>query len=364
MAYLWTHALIASAVVLIFGSTFCTASLGNQVEPAQTQSRYLKGKVTATQSPFLEGSLESLPKGTKLKLTLAANLNSEINQKGDEILARVAVPIKSGEAILLPNGWFMHGRVTNVVAQKRFGKDGYVEVEFDTLISPDGNYELPFPAKLSTADNELKALAKIVAIDAAYITKGAVAGAMLSVQLTGIPLAVMSHGYSVAIGAGVGAGIGVIGALKRKGKIACFYPGDELSLTISDALTLPSFAPEALSPSIPQCTLEGLNLMVSKSRFTKDPFGDSSARLLTVNLKVENRTNKELSFFDLAIVSDHNKLYYPLPLGNFEALKKRVNPNNVEEATISFSVDSPKHKYWLVMLDRLHRQELTRVPID
>jgi hypothetical protein len=324
----------------------------------------LKGHISTTQSPFLSSTVETIPEGTKVNLTLTANLNSELSQKGDEVLARIAIEVKDGNKVLLPAGWYAHGFVTDVASQRRLGRDGYVEVEFDSIISPDGNYELSFPAKLSTKDNKLKSAAKLLAKDAGYVAVGAAAGAILSAQITGIPLAVMTQGYSVAIGAGVGAGVGAFAALKRKGKIASFYPGDELKLTIAEPLTIPAFNPEALAVSHPARGVEGLNILVARARFGKDPFGDERSRLLTLDVKLDNESAKEYSFFDLAVVSDHNQRYYPSILGGLAVLKKKVPPHTSQEGTLTFSVDSPKRKYWVVLLDRVERKELARVPVN
>lgn len=335
-------------------------------EPIEISTRgdLLQGRVTATQSPFLSGSVETLPKGARVDLTLMGNLNSEITQKGEEIFARVAVDLKDGERVLLPSGWYLHGLVADVASQRRLGRDGYVEVEFDKLVSPDGQYELPFAAKFSTADSQLKAVAKIVAVNAGWMTRGAIVGSFASVQATGLPVAIATHGISVGIGAGAGAGLGLIGALRRKGKIASLYPGDQTHLTIAEPLTLPGFNLSALPSSAARRKLKNLDLEIQHSYFDKDPYGDSHSRLLTVDVKVDNQTENEYSFFDLAIVSDHNQRYYPYLLGRASVLKKKVRPNSAQEGTISFSVDSPKHKYWLVLLDKKNREELSRVPVN
>jgi len=325
---------------------------------------YLKGRVEASPGLLLQGSLQTIAPGTKVDLTLMGNLNSEVSQKGDEVFARVAIDVKDGQRVLLPGGWYIHGVVSDVASQRRLGRDGYVEVEFDNLVSADGSIELPFQAKLSTKDSELKAIAKTLAIDSGYLTKGALGGAILSAQLTGIPVAIATHGYSLAIGAGVGAGLGAFGALKRKGKIASLYPGDEMHVTISEPLTLPGFNPAALLSAASKPRLANLDLLVSRSHFSKDPLGDSQARILTIDLKVDNRTDKEFSFFDLAVVSDHNQRYYPSPLSDLTVWKKTVPAHSCQAGKVTFSVDSPKHKYWIVLLDRKNREELTRAAIN
>ena len=331
---------------------------------AGTRQDRLQGKVTATQSPFLSGSVQSIPAGAHIDLTFMGNLNSEASQKGDEILARLSIDLKDGERVLLPGGWYVHGVVSDTKGQRRLGRDGYVEVEFDKLVSPDGQYELPFEAKFSTHDNQLKAVAKVVAIDSALTTKGAIVGSLVSVQLTGLPVAISTHGISVGIGAAAGAGLGLVGALKRKGKIASLYPGDERQLTVSEPIALPGFDPAAIPSAAPRKQIKNLDLEVRNSHFGKDPFGDSHSRLLTLDVKVNNQTQTEYSFFDLAIVSDHNQRYYPFLMRGEDNWKKKVPPKSAQEGTMSFSVDGGKRKYWLVLLDKNNREELSRVPVN
>jgi len=68
----------------------------------------------------------------------------------------------------------------------------------------------------------------------------------------------------------------------------------------------------------------------------------------------------------LRVVSDTAEVYYPDGLlnggGNF--VKKKVKPNTTENAVVAFNVDGKRHKYWLVLLDRINQQELNRVPIN
>jgi hypothetical protein len=77
-----------------------------------------------------------------------------------------------------------------------------------------------------------------------------------------------------------------------------------------------------------------------------------------------NKTPKEYTFFDLAVVSDRNQKYFPSIFGGFQQLQKKVKPNTKEDGTVTFEVGDKKHKYWLVLLDRSKANELTRVPIN
>ncbi len=326
----------------------------------------LKGGVTEDISPFApDGSMQDVPKGTTVGITLMANVNSELSKVGDEILAAVSLDVRDGQRVLLPGQWFVHGTVSEVSSQRRLGRDGYVTIKFDKLLSPDGKYQIPFQAEASTRDSAIKSVARTVAVDSVYVGKGAVGGALLSVQLTGIPLAIASHGYSVAGGAAIGAGIGAYAALHRKGRIACVLPGEELKFKITKPIVLPQFNVDALPSAAPISKLNNFGIVINRAQFRPDPFGDRASRLLQVDFKMDNQTDKEYSFGNVVVVSDHNQMYYPYALsGNSKNRMKRVAPKSSEQATMTFGVDGPKHKYWLVLLDRGNRGELTRVPVN
>ena len=327
-------------------------------------------KATITHSKYEDQVLidekQAIPVHTKVNLVLNCNLNSQFSHVGDEVIARLATNVGNGPTVNLPGNWYIKGHVTQVQTPKRLGRNGYVSVEFSSIVSPDGEVTLPFYSKFSTRDNKLVGLSKIVATDTVFVTKGAIAGAILSAQMTGIPLAIASHGYSLAIGAGLGAGLGLFAALKRKGDITSLYPTDEIKLVTSEEIASPAFLPSEniTVPSFKNSLNKPVTLSIQKYFFDKDPLGDKMANLLTLNLKITNETNKQLSFYDLVVISDHNQLYYPAVMSQFNELNKKIKPHGTNEAIISFSVDSRKRKYFLVLLDKIHQDELKRIAIN
>ncbi len=113
-------------------------------------------------------------------------------------MVEVSRDVGSGSnAVGVPGGWYMHGLVTDAAEQKRGGRNGYVTIEFDKLVSPKGEYELPFHAKFSTKDSKLESVAKVLTTDSAIVGYGAAGGALLSLQMTGIGTAIATHGISV-----------------------------------------------------------------------------------------------------------------------------------------------------------------------
>src|SRR5262249_49525381 len=57
----------------------------------------LKGTVTKSPSPFLEGHIETIPEGTKINVQMAGHINSQINQKGDEVIGMITSSTADGE---------------------------------------------------------------------------------------------------------------------------------------------------------------------------------------------------------------------------------------------------------------------------
>lgn len=336
--------------------------------PMNKNTPLLHGQVSTFKgrSPILPGTSKEIPEGTKVDLVVpdGITVNSEVSRKGDEILVRIANDITRGERVIIPGGWYMRGLVTDARPRKRGGCDGYVEVQVDKLVSPDGDYELPFDATFSTKDNKIKSVFKVVGADAGYVAVGGAAGALLSVQLGGIGTAIMTHGISVGVGAAAGGTIGLIGALKRKGKVASFYSGDVLKLTTAEPVTLPAFDPALLPSKKPAPHLEGLDLTIKDYHFAKPDWGDKSARLLQLDLDVANNTKQYFHFFDLQVISDHGQRYMPTPFGGFANLHRKVAPGTSGSGQVTFTVDSPKRKYYLIFLSRRTGKELTRVAIN
>lgn len=362
-----------SSAILLSAPAFGASAVANgesvrQETAAEATDKpvLLKGGVAATVSPIAEdGSKNELPVGLPLSLTLMANLNSELTKVGDGVAAMVSIDVKDGGKTVLPGQWFVAGKVAQVAGQRRLGRDGYLTVHFDKLVSPDGKHVIPIDVTASTKESTAKSVAKVVAKDSVYVSKGAIKGAILSVQLTGIPLAIATHGYSVAGGAAFGATLGLIGALKRKGNIATGMQGEELRFKLDKPVVLPAFNESALPSAQPLPKVENLDFAVDKVQFRADPNGDKRSRIMQVDFKVTNNTDREYCFSNLAIVSDHNQMYYPyVHLKTMTERQKRVAPKCKESGSMLFSVANSKQKYYLVLLDRGNADELARIPLN
>ena len=75
-------------------------------------------------------------------------------------------------------------------------------------------------------------------------------------------------------------------------------------------------------------------------------------------------SDKTFAGMDMALVSDYNSVYNPSIFGDTRLLFSQFKPGDRKAGKISFSVDSVKHSYWLVVNDRTKNKPLVRVSLD
>jgi hypothetical protein len=334
---------------------------------ATAEADRLMGTVSKNQSPFLEGHIQTVPKDTKIDITLVQSFNSEFSQKGDEIWARVSCDVPGGvggHGPIMPGGWMAHGVITEAQGEKRGNRSGYVSIEFDKIVSPDKEYEVDFKGRLTTKDSTTMMVAKQLGTSSRFVSTGALGGALLSMQVTGLGGAIATHGISVGVGAGIGGTLGAIGFIKRKGGADSHYSNDDLQITIDQPIELPVFAPSAFMAAKPIPVLKNMKIAVTSFKFVKDPYGDKQSKLLEVAMTIENHTNHPVSAKQISIVNDFDKHFSPVVDAGLSALMKKVQPNASEQITVVYEVDSAKRKYWLSLHNVEGTRELSRVPIN
>ncbi len=308
---------------------------------------------------YFTGETSTVKKGTKLKMTVSQVLSTGINEEGDEFFAEVTNDLEVEDGVVVPAGSIAHGVVRALEGTKRLGRDAYVTLDFDYLVTPDGR-EIPIEASMTTKRHAATSVAKVALENTAYTVTGGVAGGLLALKYLGLGAAVSSNGYTVAGGAGVGALVGAGYALARKGQEVLLAPGDEIKVKIKGTLDLPIISDEALKED--ELQYNGLNINISNFRLEKDPFGEPNT--ITLSIAVCNKTKKTFSSFDMALVNDYKAVFYPSPFGNSGMWFTKIYPNSRIAGKISFSVDNPKRKHWLVFYDNRTRKPLAKVSVD
>ena len=305
------------------------------------------------------GETQKVEQGTRLKMTVSNVLSSGYNQKDDEFFAEITNDLTVPGGIIIPTGTIAHGKVNTLEGSKRLGRDAYITLHFDYLITPDGR-KIPIEASMTTKRNAASSVAKVALEDTAYTVAGGVLGGFLALKYLGIGTAIASNGYTVAGGAGVGALVGATASVVRKGGEVLIAPGDEINVEVKGALNLPVMKEEAFKDE--EKTIEGLNVQIVGYRLEKDPFGELNT--ITLNIMVDNQTNKTFSTFDIALVNDYKAVYYPSLFGDTSLWFVKIKPNTRMIGTLSFAVDNPKRKHWIIFYDSSTRKQLARISVN
>lgn len=74
-----------------------------------------------------------LPAGTKIRLKLDVELSSKFASVNDTFIASVVTPVINNETVVLPAGAVIEGRVIKVERAAHAGRDGKLNVVFESL---------------------------------------------------------------------------------------------------------------------------------------------------------------------------------------------------------------------------------------
>jgi hypothetical protein len=173
-----------------------------------------------------QDSIYQLEAGTKIRVSMDNEINSEVAGAGDTFTTKIAEPVRVRETIVLPVGTVIEGRVTKVERAASGGKGGSLSVRFETLRFENGEKrEIE-----GVLVNELKA-ASSQKTSILAVFGGTAIGALLG--------AVSKAENGALIGAGIGAGAGTGVALVRKGKNVRIKTDEKFEIELKKQVTLP-----------------------------------------------------------------------------------------------------------------------------
>ena len=302
---------------------------------------------------------DTLDKKDVIHMTVSQVIDGSYSIEGDEFFAEITSDVVSDKGIILPKGTIAHGKISQVAEAKRLGRNGYIDLSFDYLTTPDGR-EIPIEGKMSTKLHPIKEAGKIVATDLGYTAAGGVLGGLFALQALGPGAAIASNGYTLAGGAAIGGTIGLGMSLYRKGKNVLISPGDEIRVRVLSNVDLPVYKEEALLQK--EMKYPGLDIRIANILYEKDPFGEVNT--ITLSLSITNMSKKTFSGMDLALMNDYNVIFNPSIFGDTRLLFSQLKPGDRFAGKISFSVNSVKGTYWLVVNDREKNKPLVKISLD
>jgi hypothetical protein len=311
------------------------------------------------ESELFTGEIQNLERNDVIQMTVSQVLDSTFNIEGDEFFAEVTGEVSGKAGVIIPKGTIAHGRIHKVADPKRLGRAGWIELDFDYLITPDGR-EIPIEGKMSTKLHPVAETGKIIAQDLGYTAVGGVVGGFVALNWFGIEAAIASQGYTLGAGAAAGGAIGLGMALIRKGSEALITPGDEIRVKINTSMPLPVYKDTALMQH--ELFYPGLDIHISSIEHEKDPFGE--ANTITLTVMITNRSDKTFSGMDLALVNDYNSVFRPSVFGDTKIMFRQIRPGESAAGKISFAVDNINRKFWLTFYDRRNGKALSKISID
>lgn len=323
----------------------------------------LKGSVTEENqlknTEIFTGETDTLDSKDTVKMTVSQVINGNIQEEGDEFFAEITENVDGKKGVIIPKGSIVHGIIQMIQDPKRLNRNGYIVTTFDYIVTPDGR-QIKIQGSLTTKENLAKGTLKNVAQHAGVTLVGGVAGSLASINIVGIESTITSYGMTAAVGAGIGGAIGLISMLSKKGDIANIKPGDEFEIKILDKIDLPVFSENAFKQE--DLRVEGLDVNIYSAQYTKDPFGDEN--FITMNLKIQNDSDIDFYPFDVALVDDIHKIYYPSPFTDNDIWFSTIKSGQRVVGKLSFSINSKKNKHWLVFMERGTKKPLAKYSIE
>ena len=314
---------------------------------------------TGLDKEIYTGKTETLEKKDTIEMTVSQVLDGSFSFEGDEFFAEVTSDVLGDKGVIIPKGTVAHGIIKQSGEAKRLGRDGYIDLSFDYLVTPDGR-EIPIEGKMSTKLHPIKAATKIVAQDIGYTAAGGVLGGIFAAQALGVEAAIASQGWTLAGGAAIGSGVGLGMALYRKGKDVLISPGDEIKVKILSNVELPVYREEALKQK--EIKYPGLDIRIANILYEKDPFGEVNT--LTLSISIANMSDKSFSGMDLALVNDYNSVFNPSIFGDTKLVFSQFKPGDRRAGKISFAVNNIKQSYWLVVNNRATNKPIAKISLD
>lgn len=311
------------------------------------------------ETEIFTGKVDKIEEKEVIKMVVSQVLQGGTTLEGDEFFAEVSSDVQGEGGVLLPIGTLAHGTVRNITDPKRGGRDGWIEVKFDYLITPDGR-EIPINASMTTKNSKSKAIAKTVGIDSAYTVTGSVVGGFAALNFLGLETAIASQGYTILGGMAAGAVLGLGMSLVRKGKNVLISRGDEIKVTIHSEIELPVINSEVFVQK--EQLYDGLDIKISDIWLVKDPFGVRNTFELTLDVK--NISNKDFSAFDVAVVNDVHRKFYPSLFYKDAMPFSKMKSGTKVSGKLYFAVDDPKRTHWLVFYDKMTRKPLAKISIN
>lgn len=202
--------------------------------------------------------------GTRIPLVLVNSVSTKTSEVGDRVYLQTSFPISAGNRIVIPEGSYVTGTITQVKRPGRIKGRGEIYIRFDTLMLRNGVVR-DFRGTVSATDGGQSDIAEREGTIEGEGTKGRDAGAVAGTAAQGASTGAIigavtngSPGKGALIGGGVGAAAGMIGVLLTRGSEVRLLRGTSMEMQLdrdlafyADEINFLGSPPPAPLPSAP-----------------------------------------------------------------------------------------------------------------
>lgn len=260
------------------------------------------------------------------------------------------------EEIFIPKLTKFTGYISEIIPPKAFNRKGFFVVSFDKAICPSGE-EIHLKSNIASKSagqiyNPISHIGKTTL----SLLGGSLAGTLFSYQLGGLGLAFATHGYSLAAGAAAGGFIGTVVSLSDKGKNASIEPGDKLTITPLNDMSLddlkgikcPRLNNNELAAKTSEQSDKDIDIEVISIKQKKDFSGDTAFK---IDIKFKNDSEKKYRSSNFYLRDSQGK-EYPTTFTNLTSdILMDFPPKVTKTARLEFLVEHPKTSHWLILKD-------------
>lgn len=225
--------------LLCIGAGCIAFAQENTQPPATAQQDGFKPR-TESQTP---AGAYQISAGTHVLLSMINSVSTKQAAVGDRIYLETAFPVLSGGRIIIPQGSWVTGTITEVKRPGHVKGRGSLQVRFDSLTLPNGvsrNFRSDLGALDARSDETLKREDNKVESggnkkgDLGTVVGSTAAGTVIG---SGIGAAAGSAEKGAGIGAGAGAAAGLLGVLLTRGPEATLTKGSTVEMVLDRPLT-------------------------------------------------------------------------------------------------------------------------------
>ena len=204
-------------------------------------------------------------KGTRIPLVMVNSVSTKTSRVGDRVYLQTSFPIAANGRIVIPEGSYVTGTITQVQRPGRIKGKGEMYLRFDTLMLRNGvqrNFSGTVSGLDGAGENTLSGKEGNIEGEA---SKGKDVGTVAQPAAAGATIGAIAgnSGKGAAIGGGVGAAAGLGAVLLTRGPEVRLLRGSPLEMELNRDLSFTkdevNFLGSASLPPIPRAPRDGGN---------------------------------------------------------------------------------------------------------